>query len=114
MSHTPWIIDLLAVPVDSSGSYEDNGCLETDGPFVGSEIENAKNVLPGQVGQQVDWPEAVRLRPSVDRDRAFPGGAVVHECAAWCAPRLLPLGLHVLLTQQRAPAVLRKTFHPGR
>jgi hypothetical protein len=51
MSQTPWIIDLLAVPVDSSGSYEDNGCLETDGPFVGSEIENAKNVLPGQVAK---------------------------------------------------------------
>jgi hypothetical protein len=49
MSQTPWIIDLLAVPVDENGAYRDNGCIESDGPFVGSEIENEKDVLPGQV-----------------------------------------------------------------
>ena len=49
MSSSAWADELLAVPTDAEGRYKDPGCIQTDGAYVGSEIQNANFVRPGEI-----------------------------------------------------------------
>ena len=48
-SNAPWVDETLAVPTDAAGRYLDTGCVDTDGSYVATEMENDQPVKPGEV-----------------------------------------------------------------
>jgi hypothetical protein len=48
-SNERWVDETLAVPTDAEGRYLDTGCVDTDGSYVATEMQNEDPVEPGEV-----------------------------------------------------------------